>query len=99
MAERILTDAEQLKDTRFTEDVYAKIAAYADEHSMSVSEVVREIVEAYASGGVKAKRRPPRHRRVAFRIQPTAWSKFRARALREKMPMTDAVEAAAKEYL
>ena len=94
---RKTSQADRIQTLRVTQDLYDKVAVYADDNSLSISEALREILGAYANGDVMPPHRQRRTRRVSFWIDPADWVEFRKRAERDKVSIADAAEAAIKE--
>lgn len=91
--------AERIHPTRVTQDLYDRVAVYADDNSLTISEAMREILAAYANGEVMPPERQRRTRRMSLWVEPEDWLKFTNRAARDGVTITDAIEAAIKEAL
>ena len=90
---------ERVQSVRMTQPLYDRIAAYADDNSMSVSEVIVEMMRTYARGEVAPPERHRRSRRVSIWIDPTEYIQFTNRAQHDGVSITDAVEKALEESL
>lgn len=80
-----------------TEQWYDRVAKYADDNSLSVSEAFTEIITAYANGEVPPPQRQRRSRRVSIWISPQKWSAMRKKAQKDGVRLIDAIEAAIEE--
>lgn len=96
---RKTSQADRIQTVRVTDDLYDRVATYADDNSLSISEAMGEILSAYANGDVMPPKRKRRSRRMSIWIDPAEWVNFRKRAARDKVSLSDAVEAAIKEAL
>lgn len=94
-----MADAEKIQSLRMTETQYARLAQYADDNSMSVSEALREILGTYSRGEVAPPQRRRRSRRVSIWMDPADWLRFTNRAANDHVTITDAIEAALEEHL
>lgn len=88
---------ERVQTFRITDELHARVTAYADDNSMSISEALREILGVYARGEVTPPDRQRRTRRVAMWIDPSDWAVFTVRAANDGVAISDAIEAAIKE--
>ena len=88
---------ERIQTFRMTDELHARVATYADDNSMSVSEALREILGVYARGEVTPPDRKRRSRRVSMWIDPEDWVAFTTQAEKHKVSITDAIQAAIEE--
>lgn len=88
---------EKLQTIRMTDELYDRVAQYADDNAMPVSEALREVLGAYARGEVTPPDRRRRSRRVSLWIDPTLWTQFKVRSAHDGVSITDAIEEAIKE--
>lgn len=90
---------ESIKILSVNQPLYDRIAQFAEDNAMSVSEVMREAIEMYATGSVPRPDRKRRTRRVGIWIPPAEWMAFKRRITKEDTRIADAIEAALEEYL
>jgi predicted HicB family RNase H-like nuclease len=87
------TADERIKSIYLPESVHERIKAHADANGMSVSELVREYMEAYASGTTP----PARERttkRVTVWVNIDAYARFAKRVRTQGVTIASAIEAA-----
>lgn len=88
---------EKIQTFRMTDELHARVATYAEDNQMSISEALREVLGVYARGEVTPPDRQRRTRRVAMWIDPSDWNRFTIRAANDGVSITDAIEAAIRE--
>ena len=94
--ERYERQKESIKSINMKPELHDQVSRYAAENGISVSQAIVEHIESFVSGNPTIKRRR-RSRKISVWIQPQLWARFRARADREKITVTELIEHALEQ--
>lgn len=92
-----VTSLDRVRSVHIDPALHDAAKQYADEHGMSVSEVIREAMDSFTTGEYPSRKRVTR--RVTMWIDPKKYAAFAKRARESKITLRQALETSLEKML